>query len=179
MVLQDSSRPPQNSPRFPKIPLSDLYADASGGRAPRPPLVFCCFRFPPPPLLVGALRPPTHRDFNSPPPRECYRRDTAQGSLALGTLQFVAPYTIHSCSSIKDRQMAQHTGTTVNTLTDPSSVSSLNSHSSTESRPSVSPKSCIAESRDSSSEKRKRPQSSRVRLVEEQKRRPQRGVMMS
>ena len=59
---------PQDSPRFPKIPLSDLYAKPSGGPGPPPPLVFCfCFPLPTRPLQIA--RPPTLREIKSDRPR--------------------------------------------------------------------------------------------------------------
>ena len=88
MVLQI----PQDFPRFPKIPFQTS-TDASGGRAPRPPLVFCCFRFPPPP---GRGPPtPTDRYINSPPPGLDHR-DRAGATSALTRTQSRAncPYGI-------------------------------------------------------------------------------------
>jgi hypothetical protein len=53
-----SSKIPQDSPRFPKIPLSDLYAEPSGGPGPPGPPLFFVFVSPPPPAPSRLLDPP-------------------------------------------------------------------------------------------------------------------------
>jgi hypothetical protein len=59
---------PQDSPRFPKIPLIDLYAEPSGGPGPPGPHFVFCFCFPPPTRPLQIARPPTDREIKNAPP---------------------------------------------------------------------------------------------------------------